>query len=68
VNPSAARDPARFAEPDTFRAARSPNADVGFGAGIHACGGLLLARLEMQVALRILFQWLPEPAIDIHSL
>jgi cytochrome P450 len=41
---------------------------VGFGAGIHACGGLLLARLEMQVALRILFQWLPEPAIDIHSL
>lgn len=56
---SANRDPTRFAEPDTFKAARSPNPHVSFGGGIHACVGAPLARLEMQVAVRILFQRLP---------
>ena len=60
---SANRDAAKFAEPDAFVAGRRPNPHVSFGAGIHACVGAPLARLEMQVALRVLFERLPRLAL-----
>ena len=41
-----------FADPDRFDASRSPNRHLAFGAGVHQCLGLHLARLEM----RILFE------------
>jgi cytochrome P450 len=56
---AANRDPERFSDPDVFRPDRSPNPHVSFGAGIHFCLGAPLARMELLIATRILFERLP---------
>jgi cytochrome P450 len=61
---AANRDPERFPEPDRFDPARTPNQHVAFGAGIHACVGAPLARLELRTAVRVLFERLPSLALD----
>jgi cholest-4-en-3-one 26-monooxygenase len=43
---SANRDETVFEAPETFLPARSPNAHLGFGWGIHSCLGAHLARAE----------------------
>jgi cytochrome P450 len=56
---AANRDEAKFAAAADFVPSRAPNPHVSFGAGIHFCVGAPLARLEMQTALRVLFERLP---------
>ena len=56
---AANRDPAVFAAPGRFHPARAANPHVSFGGGLHFCLGAPLARLELDVALPILFQRLP---------
>jgi cytochrome P450 len=57
------RDPKAFAEPAAFRPDRADQKNVSFGAGIHFCIGAPLARLELQVALKVLFGRLPKLAL-----
>jgi cytochrome P450 len=61
---SANHDEAKFPEAGTFLPSRSPNPHVSFGAGIHFCVGAPLARLEIQTALRVLFERLPGLQLD----
>jgi unspecific monooxygenase len=60
---AANRDPERFADPGRFVADRAPNPHVSFGAGIHFCLGAPLARMEIGITLRVLFERLPRVAL-----
>lgn len=48
-----------FEAPLDFNPARADQKTVSFGAGIHFCIGAPLARLELQAALKVLFERLP---------
>ncbi|MCB5198322.1 cytochrome P450 [Loktanella sp. TSTF-M6] len=56
---AANRDPAIWSEPHRFDPDRSGPAHVAFGGGIHFCVGAPLARLELRVALDVLWERLP---------
>ena len=57
---AANRDPGVWQDPDRFDPARPATAHMGFGAGLHFCLGAPLARIEMQIALSVLFQRCPD--------
>lgn len=56
---AANRDPGQWDRPAKFLPDRPAKPNATFGAGLHFCVGAPLARLELQVALPILFQRLP---------
>jgi len=53
---SANRDAAVFDRPDTFDVGRPDNHHLAFAFGPHYCLGANLARLEAQIAMRVLLQ------------
>ncbi len=57
---AANRDPAAWSQSDTFDPMRDVSANTSFGGGLHFCVGAPLARLEMRIALPILFQQCPK--------
>lgn len=56
---AANRDPDAFADPARFDPARPVKGITSFGAGLHFCIGAPLARLELTLALPILFARCP---------
>lgn len=61
---SANRDPAAEEDPDDFDPTRPARTNMSFGGGLHFCVGAPLARLEMQIALPILFERCPDLALS----
>lgn len=56
---AANRDPASTPNPETFDPSRPAKVNKAFGGGLHFCVGAPLARLEMAIALPILFERCP---------
>ncbi|MEX0368634.1 MAG: cytochrome P450 [Ruegeria sp.] len=56
---AANRDPAIWSDPETFDPTCPIQTNAAFGGGLHFCVGAPLARLEMRIALPILFERCP---------
>ncbi len=57
---AANRDAAVFERPDEFDMHRPRRRHMSFGLGVHFCLGAPMARLEAEIALRILAQRMPD--------
>ena len=57
---AANRCPLRFSDADSFNPLRQDAGNLSLGAGIHFCIGAPLARLELRIALQVLFSRLPD--------
>jgi len=56
---AANRDPLAYDLPEVFDPMRKGPQNTSFGGGIHFCVGAPLARLELQIALEVLFERCP---------
>ena len=66
---SANHDETVFDDPEHFDIRRSPNDHVGYGGGgVHHCLGMHLARREMYHFFKVLFETLPDLAIDLDGM
>ena len=61
---AANRDEGKWEDADRFNPGRPVATTVAFGSGVHFCVGAPLARLEMKIALPILFERLPDLRLD----
>lgn len=65
---AAGRDPQVWEAPDVFDPTRPVTTHVAFGAGRHFCVGAPLARLELRIALPILFARCPALSLNTPPL
>jgi cytochrome P450 len=63
---SANHDPAQFPDPERLILDRLPNAQLGYGSGIHVCLGMQLARAEAQIGIEKLFQLYPDLKLAVR--
>jgi cytochrome P450 len=61
---AANRDPDEFERADEVLIDRTPNRHLAFGAGPHRCLGSHLARLELEVAMQLWHERIPEYGLD----
>ncbi|WP_232667651.1 cytochrome P450 [Pseudonocardia sp. TRM90224] len=59
------RDPAVFPDPHRVDVDRPANPHLGFGAGVHRCLGIHLARMELQEALAGIARRLPDVRLAV---
>jgi cytochrome P450 len=57
---SGSRDEKYFTEPEKCVLERTPNAHLAFGSGPHLCIGRNIARLQIELTLRIILERLPD--------
>ena len=57
---AANRDPLAYDNPEVFDPIRKGPQNTSFGGGIHFCVGAPLARLELKIALEVLFDRCPD--------
>jgi cytochrome P450 len=60
---AANRDPARFANPDSFDIFRGRQGNLAFGSGKHFCAGHAFSRAQIRIALDELLARFPELAL-----
>lgn len=61
---SANRDPEVFDRADEIVIDRRPNRHLAFGAGIHTCPGMALAKLEIRTAVQVVLERIPGFRVD----
>ncbi len=69
------RDPTRFTDPDRLDIRRDEGASISFASGIHSCIGMVMARMEAQIAIGGFARRFPSarlvdenPPIDLRAL
>jgi len=61
---AANRDPDQFVDPDRLDVTRTPNRHLGFALGAHFCLGANLARLEAEIAIRAVLEYVPSLVLE----
>jgi cytochrome P450 len=64
---AANHDPAVFNQPERLDIGRDPNPHLAFGFGAHFCLGAPLARLEGEIAFRVLLERFPNLALATEA-
>ena len=54
------RDERRFANPDVYDLERKPRGHLGFGGGVHACLGAIIARMASRIAFEEFLRVVPK--------